>query len=156
MSVATEFPPSVRIPARSRPYVVGSACRELSDLVDFPTDLPVPVGAPARSGSITVLRPPADAGRVPVRLTRRGVLVVAVFVACLGAVLVWLAAASAPAVTTAPTGPAVVTVQPGDTLWSIAGRAAPDRDPRAEVDHLRALNQLDGATLEPGQQIRTR
>jgi Tfp pilus assembly protein FimV len=31
-------------------------------------------------------------------------------------------------------------VQPGDTLWTIAGRIAPDDDPRAVVDALRAAN----------------
>jgi Tfp pilus assembly protein FimV len=31
-------------------------------------------------------------------------------------------------------------VQPGDTLWSIAARVAPDDDPRAVVDALRAAN----------------
>ena len=30
-------------------------------------------------------------------------------------------------------------VQPGDTLWSIAARLAPDDDPRAVVDALRVL-----------------
>lgn len=155
MSVATEFPPSVRIPARSRPYVLGSVCRDLSEL-DFPGDPSTLLDERGRSATISVLRPPADADRAPVRLTRRGVGVLSAFVACLGAVLVWGAAASAPSATSSPAGPAVVTVQPGDTLWSIAGRAAPDRDPRAEIDHLRTLNHLSGVSLEPGQRIRTR
>jgi LysM repeat protein len=47
-------------------------------------------------------------------------------------------------------------VQPGDTLWRLAGRVAPDRDPLAEIDELRRLNHLDGPVLRPGQVLRTR
>ena len=51
--------------------------------------------------------------------------------------------------------PATVTVQPGDTLWSIATRLAPQRDPRAEVADLQQLNHLGGGPLVPGQVLRT-
>jgi Tfp pilus assembly protein FimV len=43
-------------------------------------------------------------------------------------------------------------VQPGDTLWSIAGRIAPDDDPRAVVDALRAANG-GSAELEVGTRL---
>ena len=44
-----------------------------------------------------------------------------------------------------------VTVQPGDTLWSIARSLAPDDDPRPLTD---ALVELAGGTsLQPGQRI---
>jgi predicted Zn-dependent protease len=52
-----------------------------------------------------------------------------------------------------PVQSGVVTVQSGDTLWSIAHRAAPDRDPRAVVDDLRAHNHLSGVALTPGQTL---
>jgi Tfp pilus assembly protein FimV len=42
-------------------------------------------------------------------------------------------------------------VQPGDTLWSIAGRLDPDADPRAVVDALRAAN--GGADLQVGDRL---
>jgi Tfp pilus assembly protein FimV len=42
-------------------------------------------------------------------------------------------------------------VQPGDTLWSIAGRLDPDADPRALVDALRAAN--GGADLQVGDRL---
>jgi Tfp pilus assembly protein FimV len=42
-------------------------------------------------------------------------------------------------------------VQPGDTLWSIAARLAPDDDPRAVVDALRAAN--GGADLLVGDRL---
>lgn len=42
-------------------------------------------------------------------------------------------------------------VQPGDSLWSIAKRVAPGRDPRPVVDEL--SHRLGGAPLRPGQPI---
>jgi hypothetical protein len=44
------------------------------------------------------------------------------------------------------------TVRPGDTLWSIARRIAPGRDPRPVVDQLIADNHLQG-DLQVGQAI---
>jgi LysM repeat protein len=48
-----------------------------------------------------------------------------------------------------------VTVRAGDTLWSIATRLAPQRDPRAEVADLQRINSLRGGALVPGQVLRT-
>jgi LysM repeat protein len=140
MSVATEFAPSVPLPD----YIPGSVGP------NRPAVLPAPLA------TITVLRPPsARSVAAPVRLTRRGMVVLALAVVALGAALVWVAALSAPSSGTAPArGPAVVTVQSGDTLWSIAQRVAPQSDPRAEVATLQRLNQLSGVGLTPGQQLR--
>lgn len=118
-----------------------------------------PVSAlPVRSGTVSVLHAPSTpAQSAPLRLTRRGIVVVAAAVAVLGAALVWLASASAPAASPSPVGgAATVTVQSGDTLWSIATRVAPQRDPRAEVSALQRLNHLDSVALVPGQQLRVR
>ncbi len=49
-----------------------------------------------------------------------------------------------------PTG--TYTVQPGDTLWVIARRTAPDTDPREVIDRLIEDNHLRGG-LQPGQQL---
>lgn len=93
-----------------------------------------------------------------VRLTRRGWTLLLGAGAVLAAVLVWVALLSHPA---APAGagaapaPSAVTVQAGDTLWSIAARVAPDRDPRAVVYDLQHVNHLTGVTLTPGQVLRT-
>ena len=43
-------------------------------------------------------------------------------------------------------------VEPGDTLWSIARRAAPGRDPRPVVDGLIRANDLR-AGLQAGQEL---
>jgi hypothetical protein len=52
----------------------------------------------------------------------------------------------------APAGAAVsITVQPGDSLWSIASRLAPGSDPRPVVDALAAARH--GTVLQPGETI---
>jgi Tfp pilus assembly protein FimV len=43
-------------------------------------------------------------------------------------------------------------VQPGDTLWSIARRMAPGRDPRPVVDAMVEANHLHGG-LQAGQEL---
>jgi Tfp pilus assembly protein FimV len=43
-------------------------------------------------------------------------------------------------------------VQPGDTLWSIARRVAPGRDPRPVVDAMVEANHLHGG-LQAGQEL---
>jgi LysM repeat protein len=45
-------------------------------------------------------------------------------------------------------------VQPGDTLWSIAGEVAPGRDPRRVVEQIRRSNHLDSVSLTPGQTLK--
>ncbi|MCU1371307.1 MAG: hypothetical protein JWO77_2501 [Ilumatobacteraceae bacterium] len=62
------------------------------------------------------------------------------------------AAAVAPAAPGAGVGDGTaVTVQAGDTLWSIARRAQPTGDVRPLVDRL--LDTYGSTTLQPGQQI---
>ncbi|WP_336648913.1 LysM peptidoglycan-binding domain-containing protein [Microbacterium sp. MMO-10] len=48
---------------------------------------------------------------------------------------------------------ATVTVQPGDTLWSIAGEIAPDADPRDVVADISQLNMIGGGVIEVGQHL---
>jgi Tfp pilus assembly protein FimV len=43
-------------------------------------------------------------------------------------------------------------VEPGDTLWSIARRVAPGRDPRPVVDGLIEANDVRGG-LQAGQEL---
>jgi nucleoid-associated protein YgaU len=131
MSVAIELSPTVPIPERA-----------LTD-------------APQRLASVSVLHPPRElATSAPVRLTRRGVVVLTLAVLALGIALVWVAKLSAPHPAAGVAAPHSVTVQPGDTLWSIAGRVAPNRDPRAEVAALQHRNRLPGVELTPGQVLR--
>ena len=93
--------------------------------------------------------------RSHVRLTRRGrVLVMAVLVAVLFATfsLGRSASEAAGSATAAPRAQAV-TVQAGESLWTMAVRVAPDNDPRDVVAQIRALNDLDTPQLTPGQQL---
>nr|MDT0657036.1 LysM peptidoglycan-binding domain-containing protein [Micromonospora sp. DSM 115978] len=99
---------------------------------------------------VTPIPGPARAGRL--RLTRRGRLVVIVLCALLvSAVVAWLAPASRAA---DPPGEApTAVVQPGDTLWSVAERHRPSRDPFAMIREIRRLNGLGDSTVHPGQEL---
>lgn len=138
MSVALESAPWVVVPERARSTSRG--------------------GRPL--ASVSVLHRPSEASVAPpLRLTRRGVMVVAALVAALACAVVAVAAACAPSASRSDaeaTGPATVTVRAGDTLWSIAARVAPARDPRQEVDALQRINHLAAADLVAGQVLRTR
>ncbi len=103
----------------------------------------VPVAAPR----------PAPA---PVRLTRRGragLLGALVGVALVGG----LTLGQNPSVATDSAQLArsyeYVVVEPGQTLWEIARRAAPGVDPRATIDRIRELNALPGADIRAGERI---
>jgi hypothetical protein len=46
-----------------------------------------------------------------------------------------------------------VTVQPGESLWTIAGTVAPERDPRDVIADIVQLKNLDAARVLPGQEL---
>jgi LysM repeat protein len=88
----------------------------------------------------------------PLRLTRRGRVVVIVLLALLAcgasAVLFTTASrASGDPATPLPT----ITVRPGDTLWDVAASVSSERDGWAKVDEIRRLNHLTSGDLQPGQ-----
>jgi Tfp pilus assembly protein FimV len=85
------------------------------------------------------------------RLTRRGRVVIVVFTMALLLVgLTFFRVASGHADTGATQ---VAVVQPGDTLWSIAARVAPQHDPRVTVAKIQVLNHLSSADLQPGERL---
>ncbi len=47
----------------------------------------------------------------------------------------------------------VVSVRPGDSLWSIAQRAMSGADPRDAIANLRSLNGVSSGDLQPGQKL---
>ena len=100
-----------------------------------------------------------QAARVPLRLTRRGRVVVAVATALLLAVLSLVIAASAQATShPAPSGAAQrnlaqVAVRPGQSLWSVAENADPDADTRVVVQQIIELNGLTGNVVFVGQRL---
>jgi Tfp pilus assembly protein FimV len=135
MSVATDFAPIFEIPERAR------------------TQRPL--------ATVTQLYQPSTRSvATPLRLTRRGVVVLSGLLVVLASALIGLAWASAPSAAgggaNAGSVPAIVSVQQGDSLWTIAARAMPRVDPRVEVERLQQLNHLTGVELQPGQLLRTR
>jgi LysM repeat protein len=92
--------------------------------------------------------------RPPLRLTRRGRVVLLGFfilMSCLASAVLLTTASRAQDTPAGP--PATVVVQPHDTLWSIATRTAPDRDPYAAIAELQRINHLDGFVVHPGQTL---
>jgi hypothetical protein len=97
----------------------------------------------------------------PLRLTRRGqIVLIGIPLVLLAALLLSLAgffnspakASDAPEDLTVT--PAVtVTVQPGESLWAIAGSVAPERDARDVVADIVQLNNLTAGAVLPGQQL---
>lgn len=101
-------------------------------------------------------RPARSAG--PVRLTRRGRVVV--FVLAFLAVAAMAVAIAAGSAATREDGGApavdVVTVAPGETLWDIASdvAAATGGDVRGAMADIQDLNTLDGSMVFAGQELR--
>lgn len=88
----------------------------------------------------------------PIRLTRRGRVVIFGSLLVLCGLAIALLAPSGNA--SAPIGDRpIVVVQRDDTLWSIAERVAPGADPYATVEQIRHLNGLDDYTIYAGQEL---
>ncbi|GHG56415.1 hypothetical protein GCM10012320_28870 [Sinomonas cellulolyticus] len=113
--------------------------------------------APHRSDAATAA---SSRKAPPLRLTRRGrvvLIVIPAFLAALALLVAW-AALMAPAHASAehlegPGGAVAVTVQPGESLWTIAQERVPDQDPRVTISQIRELNDLTGSRVLPGDQI---
>lgn len=107
----------------------------------------------ARSGR------PRDTPVAPLRLTRRGRVVVAMAAALLVTMVSLLLAGVAQATNDGPSPRAgrenlvQVIVRPGQSLWSVAESADPDQDTRAVIQQIIDLNSLNGDTVFAGQQL---
>ena len=92
-----------------------------------------------------------------VRLTRRGRTVLVLLLAALLLAAFSLGSqatqASDVAVDSATVQLEQTTVQPGESLWSVAQRIAPDNDPREVVAQIQRLNDLSGSQLQVGQHL---
>jgi nucleoid-associated protein YgaU len=95
--------------------------------------------------------------RTRLRLTRRGRAVIAVLVSLpLVIALVMLAVNGGGATATSGLEQSIVqqstvTVQAGQSLWSLAGTLAPEANPADVVADILAINGLDTASVQPGQ-----
>lgn len=97
------------------------------------------------------------AARTPVRLTRRGRLVVAAAVLLVAATVSVVLAGAAQALghSGAPGRPGAgitkVQVQPGQNLWTLAEAYDPNADPRQVIQEILQLNSMSTDQLQPGQ-----
>jgi hypothetical protein len=94
----------------------------------------------------------------PIRLTRRGRIVIVCAVALVLLVGFMVGARHrARATSDGDQGPGParesVVVGPHDTLWGIAVRARPEVDPRITVQRMIDLNALSNAIVNPGQRV---
>lgn len=109
------------------------------------------------TASIAAATGSSAAPRVRLRLTRRGRAVLTAL-AALPVVIIALVFALNGGVAAATGEQAhvtfhYVTVQSGDSLWSVAERLAPNADPRDVIADLVSLNGLESAVVTPGQQL---
>jgi len=104
--------------------------------------------------------PNSLASPVPIRLTRRGRVVIAAFLVTVlsAAVLLMTMLVSGGAQATNHGAPRAgyqgmhqVVVRPGQTLWSIASAAAPTADPRNVVQEIMSANALANPGISVGQ-----
>ncbi len=91
---------------------------------------------------------------VSVRLTARGrVAAVCLLVVFAVAALLLTASVSGAGASSTAVPVRHVVVEPGQTLWEIAGDVAPDADRRDTVAAILELNALPGSSVQAGQQI---
>ena len=114
--------------------------------------VPQPTATDATVSSSTTA---SGAGRI--RLTRRGRVVFTTLAAApLIAVAAWFGLGAGSAIASSSSSSTsfdYVTVESGDSLWTIAGTVAPDADPRDVIADVMSLNQLETSTVVPGQRI---
>lgn len=96
---------------------------------------------------------PQSSRPAPVRLTRRGRVVLGVVTALTAVIALAATGPQADAADASSQGPATVSVvvQPGETVWSIAKSLDPSADPRGLVSRIRDLNGLTDAVVVAGQ-----
>ncbi len=104
---------------------------------------------------------PTAMAQAPLRLTRRGrfvffglpLMLLAVLLLSLAGFLNAPAKAADSSAGLSLTPTVTVTVQPGESLWAIAGAVAPERDPRDVVADIVQLNNLGDPRVISGQQL---
>jgi len=150
-------PAEARLDARVRPQITAMRARTSYPPLRVVGADPVADSAEAASHAAGGGR----ASRTPVRLTRRGRIVVGTLIALAAAAaasLIWLAVAGQ-AQAASHAGPQVplrdsvqrVVVARGDSLWSIAVKVDPQADPRAIIPEIVQLNSLRGTGIQAGQ-----
>lgn len=130
------------VPARRVAVRGGAACSRRSPMVRTPPT-PIPQRAVARSTT-------AAARPAPLRLTRRGRVVLVVMPALLALSGALLAAGPGVAEAAPHLTPHTVVVGAGESLWTIAERIAPRTDPRTTIAGIERVNGLRSAQVDAG------
>jgi len=107
------------------------------------------------------ISPLAGTGRpalrpAPLRLTRRGRVVLGALAAAplvVGLVFTSVTGPASAGSEAASVSFATVTVGPGESLWSIAERIAPNEDPRDVIGELERFNGLEDSAVLAGQTL---
>jgi hypothetical protein len=157
-SLAIVAPPAVAPPVTLAPV---TAPQKAPRPVAVPPAAPRPVAAPRPSAAPRPARhvPAAQPTTSPLRLTRRGRVVVASLAVLLVTALSLIAAGAAQATShAAPLGAAghnlvQVAVRPGQSLWSVAESADPDADTRLVIQQILKLNALHADTVFAGERL---
>ena len=137
-----------------------------AEVIPLRVGLAVPSRRPVPPGRLDTARrrvapggTPRETSGVPLRLTRRGRLVVTAVAALLVTAISLLVAGAAQATNHGPAAGAArhglvkVVVRPGQSLWSVAEKADPGQDTRAVIQQIITLNSLPGDTVAAGQQL---
>jgi LysM repeat protein len=113
--------------------------------------------AEGSSVQIVPSAPAVPSGKARIRLTRRGRVVVALLVVLPLAVGGTVLGAGSLAIADGQSASTVrfehVTVQNGESLWTIAQHIAPNVDPRDVIAAIVDLNGLSSASVQPGQRL---
>jgi hypothetical protein len=143
-------------------HPVGTPSGPPADEPDPPGDTPDPQHdalAPRRDTPAVRSSRQRDTPAAPLRLTRRGRVVVATAIALLVTVISLFVAGVAQATNHGPSAHAArqnlsqVVVSPGQSLWSVAESADPSQDTRAVIQQIIDLNSLNGDTVFAGQRL---
>jgi LysM domain-containing protein len=152
-SAPSDGAPSDGAPGDSAPG--DSARTRAAALWIAPLDPPTP--GSSQTPRVRATRP--GTANPPLRLTRRGRVVVAVAAALVLAALSLVIASTAQATNhpvssrAAQQGLAQVTVHPGQSLWSVAASADPAADTRVVIQQIIELNGLTGNVVFTGQRL---
>jgi hypothetical protein len=141
-----------------RPVPGGTPARRPSTIQPHPQSRPQARPHPqARPAPHPQARPRTE--QAPLRLTRRGRVVVGVLAALVVTAFCLIAASTAQAINhggpagAARSGTAKVTVGPGQSLWSVAESADPQQDTRLVVQQITELNGLTSQVVYAGEQL---
>jgi hypothetical protein len=152
-SLAVIAPPAPPPPVAAPPQAPPPAA--VPPAAPRPPVAPRPAAAPGPARRIPAAQPTAS----PLRLTRRGRVVVAGLAVLVVTVLSLLVAGSAQAtshaapVVAAGHNLAQVAVRPGQSLWSVAESADPAADTRLVIQQILKLNALHGDTVFAGERL---